>query len=100
MLYVLVAYSLLFSLSLFLSLLSYEMRWKISGRVADATLQSRVAWAFVFEAWVRESSLARAAYVVRRVNYSLANLCFFCFKNSFGGVFGCNNGGKLDWSLM
>jgi hypothetical protein len=41
------------------------------------------------------ASLARVAYVVRRVNYSLANLCFFCFENSFGGVFGCNNGGEV-----
>jgi hypothetical protein len=86
--------SLFLSLSLSL-LVNHGIRWKISGRVANATLQSHVAWPFVFEAWVRESSLARAAYVVRRVNYSLANLCFFCFKNSFGGVFGCNNGGKF-----
>jgi hypothetical protein len=69
-----------------------------SGSVGDATLESRPAWSFVFEASVREFSLARAAYVVRRVNYSLANLCFFCFKNS--GVFGCNYGGKIDWLLM
>jgi hypothetical protein len=46
----------------------------------DATLLGRVAWAFVFEAWVRESSLARAAVVVRRVNYSFGKFMLFLFQ--------------------
>jgi hypothetical protein len=82
MIYFLLAHSLPFlslSLSLPLSLLvSHGMDGKF-WKVADATLESRLAWPFVFEAWGRESSLARAAYVVGRVNWSLA-IFVFCSK--------------------
>jgi hypothetical protein len=47
-----------------------------SGSVADATLESRLAW-YPLSSRRGDASLARAAYGAGRVNWSLAILCFF-----------------------